>query len=166
MSAELLSKVTVFSIPQQVNNRGVCVLVLVGSKEVSVSRIRVVLADDHQSVIARVRAVLGEEFEVIDTAENGDQAVNSVLLLDADVLVIDISMPVLNGFQAATRLQRTNSRAKVIFLTIHEDPDFVTAAFAAGASGYVIKSRLNTDLIPAIREALLGNTFVSQHLKI
>ncbi len=128
--------------------------------------IRVVLADDHQSVIAKVRGILGEQFEVIGTAENGDQAVDSVLTLDADVLVIDISMPVLNGLQAARQLQKANSQAKIVFLTIHEDPDFVAAAFAAGASAYVIKSRLNTDLVPAIREALLGNTFVSQTTKI
>lgn len=124
------------------------------------------LADDHQSVIAKVRGTLGEEFEVIGTAEHGGQAVDSVLMQYADVLVLDISMPVLNGFQVAKRLQDANCRTKIVFLTIHEDPDFVAAAFAAGASAYVIKSRLNIDLIPAIREALLGNTFVSQTLKM
>jgi len=126
-----------------------------------VARIRVVLADDHHSVVARVRETLGDEFEVIGTAENGNQALDAVLRLDADVLVVDISMPVLNGLEAAKRLQKANCRARVVFLTIHEDPDFVAAAFAAGASAYVIKSRITADLIPAIHEALLGNTFVS-----
>jgi DNA-binding NarL/FixJ family response regulator len=126
-----------------------------------VARIRVVLADDHHSVVARVRETLGDEFEVIGTAENGHQALDAVLRLDADVLVVDISMPVLNGLEAAKRLQKANCRARVVFLTIHEDPDFVAAAFAAGASAYVIKSRITADLIPAIHEALLGNTFVS-----
>ena len=120
-----------------------------------------VLADDHHSVVARVRETLGDEFEVIGTAENGNQALDAVLRLDADVLVVDISMPVLNGLEAAKRLQKANCRARVVFLTIHEDPDFVAAAFAAGASAYVIKSRITADLIPAIHEALLGNTFVS-----
>jgi DNA-binding NarL/FixJ family response regulator len=125
-----------------------------------------VLADDHPPMIARVRGTLGDEFEVIDAAENGDQAVKSVLMLDPDVLILDISMPVLNGLQAAERLQKANSRARMIFLTIHEDPDFVRAAFAVGASGYVVKSRLNTDLVPAVREALVGKTFVSPDLKV
>src|SRR5271165_7078414 len=126
------------------------------------ARTRVVLADDHQEVIARVCRTLDESFEVIDTVEDGNQAVEAVLLLDPDVLVIDISMPVLNGLQAARRLQGLNCRTKVVFLTIHEDHDFVTAALSAGAAGYVTKARLSTDLVPAIREALLGHTFVSQ----
>ena len=129
------------------------------------SRIRVVLADDYQPIVAKVRGILGEEFEVIGTAEDGNQAVDSVLNMDADVLIIDISMPVMNGFQAAERLQMANCRARIVFLTLHEEQAFVTAAFAAGASAYVLKSRLWTDLIPAIRAALLGNIFVSQPLK-
>lgn len=86
--------------------------------------------------------------------------------MDADVPVIDISMPIQDGPQAAKRLRAANSRAKVIFLTIHEDRDFVAAALSAVASGYVTKARLSTDLIPAIREALLGHTFVSQTLNL
>jgi DNA-binding NarL/FixJ family response regulator len=126
------------------------------------AKIRVVLADDHQAVITKVRAVLGEDFEVVDAVEDGNQAVDAVLGLDPDVLVIDISMPILDGLQAAKRLQKAHCRAKVVFLTIHEDHDFVTAALSAGAAGYVTKARLSTDLVPAIREALLGHTFVSQ----
>ncbi len=136
------------------------------SEGVPVAKTRVVLADDHQSMIAKVRETLGEEFEIIGTAENGDRAIDLVQMLDADVLVIDISMPGLNGLQAAKRLQEANCRTKIVFLTIHEDPDFVSAAFAAGASAYVIKSRINTDLVPAIHEAVSGNTFVSQTLNL
>lgn len=128
------------------------------------AKVRVVLADDHQAVVARVRHLLGGEFEVVAAVEDGNQAVDAVSFLDADVLVIDISMPVLDGLQAARRLKEANCRAKVIFLTIHEDHDFVAAALSAGASGYVTKARLSTDLIPAIREALRGHTFVSQTL--
>ena len=98
--------------------------------------------------------------------KNGDRAIDLVQMLDADVLVIDISMPGLNGLLAAKRLQKANCRTKMVFLTIHEDPEFVSVAFAAGASAYVIKSRINTDLVSAIREALLGKTFVSQTLKL
>lgn len=129
------------------------------------AKIRVVLADDHQAVLARVSRTLMDEFEVVATAEDGNQAVEAVLALDPDVLVTDISMPLLDGLQVARRLQRANCRAKIVFLTIHEDRDFVDAALYAGASGYVTKARLSTDLVPAIREALLGHTFVSAALK-
>ena len=124
-----------------------------------------VLADDYQPIVARVRGILDEAFEVIGTAENGNVAVDLVLTLDADLLITDISMPVVNGFQAAERLQMANCRARIVFLAIHEEEAYVRAAFAAGASAYVLKSRLLTDLIPAIREALLGSRFVSQPLK-
>ena len=127
----------------------------------ALSKIRVVLADDHQQMIAIVSQTLGEEFEVVGTVENGKQAVNAVLTLNPDVLVIDISMPVLNGLRAAEQLQTVDSRAKIIFLTVYEGADFVDAAFSAGASGYVTKGRLSTDLIPAIHAAMLGRTFIS-----
>jgi DNA-binding NarL/FixJ family response regulator len=126
------------------------------------AKIRVVLADDHQAVLAKVRGVLGEDFDVVDAVADGSQAVDVVLALDPDVLVTDISMPSLDGLQVAKRLQSAHCRAKIVFLTVHEDQDFVAAALHAGASGYVTKSRLAIDLIPAIREALLGRTFISQ----
>jgi DNA-binding NarL/FixJ family response regulator len=125
-------------------------------------KIRVVLADDHQAVVAKVRSVLCEEVEVVDEVADGSEAIDAVSRLDPDVLVIDISMPVLDGLQAAARLQKANCRAKIIFLTIHEDQDYVAAALHVGASGYVTKSRLAIDLNPAIRAALQGRTFVSQ----
>jgi DNA-binding NarL/FixJ family response regulator len=126
------------------------------------AKIRVVLADDHQAVVEKVRSVLGEEFEIVGAVADGNQAVDAVIVLDPDVLVIDVSMPVLDGLQAAARLQKANCRAKIIFLTIHEDQDYVAAALHVGASGYVTKSRLASDLVPAIRAALEGRTFVSQ----
>ena len=131
------------------------------SEELSVDKIRVVLADDHKALLARVRRTLCELFEVVATAEDGNQAVDAVLSLNPDVLVIDISMPVLDGLQAAKQLQKVNCPTRVVFLTIHEDPDFVAAALSAGASGYVTKNRLSTDLVPAIHAALKGQTFVS-----
>jgi DNA-binding NarL/FixJ family response regulator len=129
-----------------------------------VDKIRVVLADDHQQMIAIVRRTLGEEVEVVGAVEDGKQAVNAVLTLDPDVLVIDISMPILNGLQAAKQLQTANCRTKIIFLSIYDGPDFRDAAFSAGASGYVTKARLSTDLIPAIQEAILRQIFVSGSL--
>jgi DNA-binding NarL/FixJ family response regulator len=100
----------------------------------------------------------------VGAVENGNQAVSAVLTLDPDVLVTDISMPFLDGLQAATKIQKVNRRTKIIFLTIHEDPDFIAAAFKAGASGYVTKARLSLDLILAIHEVLKGHTFVSKSI--
>jgi DNA-binding NarL/FixJ family response regulator len=138
---------------------------LMATEGVAVDKIRVVLADDHREVIAKIRGVLGDEFEIIEAAENGNQAVIAVLALNPDIFVTDISMPVLNGLQAARRIQKTNSRVKIIFLTIHEDRDFIAAAFSAGATGYVTKRRLSTDLVLAIQEALKGRTFVSDSIR-
>ena len=126
-------------------------------------KIRVLLADDHETILARVRAVLGTEFDVVGTVKNGRDAIAEVQRLDPDVLVIDISMPILDGLQTVSRLGR-NCRTKVVFLTVHEDPDFVAAAFSAGASGYVVKEDVTTDLIPAIQKVLAGSTFISQSI--
>jgi DNA-binding NarL/FixJ family response regulator len=138
---------------------------VLATEGIDVDRIRVVLADDHREVIAKIRGILGDEFDIIEAAENGREAVTAVLALDPDVFVTDISMPLLNGLQAARSIQKTNSRVKIIFLTIHEDRDFIAAAFSAGATGYVTKRRLSTDLVPAIQEALKGRAFVSNSLR-
>lgn len=138
---------------------------MLAGEEITAGKIRVVLADDHREVIAKVRGVLGDEFDVLEAAENGRQAVTAVLALDPDIFVTDISMPILNGLQAARSIQKTNSRVKIIFLTVHEDQDFIAAAFSAGATGYVTKRRLSTDLVLAIQEAMRGHTFVSNSIR-
>ena len=79
--------------------------------------------------------------------------------------MIDISMPILNGLQVMSRLG-SNCRAKVVFLTVHEDPDYVAAAFSAGASGYVVKDDVITDLVPAIRATLEGETYLSRSVRM
>jgi len=127
-----------------------------------VTRIQVVLADDHAAVAEKVRRTVCEECDVVAAVEDGKQAVAAVLALDPDILVIDISMPVLDGLQAARDLQKAKCRVRIVFLTIHEDHDYVDAAFSAGAVGYVTKARLSTDLVPAILEAMQGHTFVSK----
>jgi len=129
-----------------------------------VALVRVLLADDHGDFLRKVQAELSPEFEIADTAANGEDAIEAVHRLDPDVLVIDISMPVLDGLQAASRLRDARCRTKIVFLTIHEQSDFVSAAFAAGASGYVSKRHLGTDLVAAIREVLQGHTFISPSL--
>jgi DNA-binding NarL/FixJ family response regulator len=134
---------------------------VLSQKELSVQTLRVVLADDHPEMIARIIRILDDEFEIIDVVENGDNAVGAVLALDPDIFLTDISMPRLNGFQAARIIQGAKCRAKIIFLTIHEDRDLIAAAFSAGAAGYVIKRCMSTDLVSAIHMALKGRVFVS-----
>ncbi len=123
---------------------------------------RVLLADDHQTVLQRVCEVLADDFDVVGTVNNGRDAVVTALRLSPDVLVMDISMPILNGLQAAQQLRAAKVKTKLVFLTVHTDCDFVNAALAAGASGYVTKSDLATDLIPAIQEALAGRVYISK----
>lgn len=127
-------------------------------------RFRVLLADDHDAMLAAVRSVLGEEFDIVGAVKNGQDALVEVRRLDPDVLVLDISMPGLNGLQTAKEIHSSRSRTKIVFLTVHEDPDFVAAAFSAGASGYVVKADFTADLVPAIREALEGRRYISQSI--
>jgi len=130
-------------------------------------KVRVLLADDHEEILAWVRAALtleSEEFEVVGAVRNGRDAVEEVQRLDPDVLVIDICMPILDGLRAAAQLS-SNCRTKIVFFTLHEDSDFVAAAFSAGASAYVLKSEMATDIVPAIPAALRGHRYLSQALR-
>ena len=128
-------------------------------------KIKILLADDHPMVLQRVCEVLGQDFDIVGAVNNGRDAVVAVLRLNPDVLLIDISMPILNGLQAAQQLRSAKQETKVVFLTVHTQEDFVAAALSAGASGYVAKSDLAMDLIPAIHEALIGGIYVSPSIK-
>lgn len=126
--------------------------------------VRVLLADDSPSMLQAARRTLEPEFEVVGTVDDGEAVLEATKSLNPDVLVLDISMGVMNGLEAARLLRRIGSTAKIVFLTVHNDQDFVEEAFSAGAVGYVIKPRLGTDLPVAVREALMGHTFVSPDL--
>jgi CheY-like chemotaxis protein len=126
---------------------------------------RVFLADDQAEMLQTVAQVLEGQFKVVGTAEDGARAFELAPTLSPDVLVLDISMPVMDGIEVALRLRTQGSTAKVVFLSVHEDTDFVEAAMSAGALGYVLKPCLATDLVPAIWKALEGNTFVSSPFK-
>ena len=125
------------------------------------NRVRILLADDHDEMRYRVARHLENEFEVLDPVDNGLALLDSAARLKPDVCLLDISMPLLNGFEAANRLKQSGSTARIVFLTTHEDGDLVQAALKAGALGYVIKRRMLTDLRHAIKEALAGRVFVS-----
>lgn len=130
------------------------------------TRIRVLLADDHKAILDRVAKLLEPEFEVVGKVNDGQALLEASARLEPDVLVLDISMPVLSGLDAARELRRTGSRAKIIFLTVHEEAEYVRGSFEMGASGYVVKPRLASDLTQAIREALAGRSFISPPLTL
>lgn len=123
---------------------------------------RILLSEDNPEMRDRVGKLLKSCFDIIGSVADGQQAIDSTLSLTPDILVTDISMPIFNGLQVASHLRDSGYCGKVIFLTVHEDADYVDAAFSIGVFGYVLKSRLDTDLIPAIQAALQGHKFASQ----
>ena len=124
-------------------------------------RVRVVVADDNKQVRDKVVQLLRPNFEVIGTADDGSSACEAVFLLEPEVVVLDISMPVMSGIEAAVEMKKKGSDVKTVFLTVHDDPDFVRAALNVGASGYVVKSQMATDLTAAIAAAIDGHLFIS-----
>ena len=124
-------------------------------------RPRLLVADDHSAMLGEIVHRLEAEFEIAGTVGNGLDLVEAAARLDADVVVLDITMPGLDGIAAARCLQHSGCRAKLVFLTAHEDPDYVRAGVDAGGAAYVTKARLASDLIPAIQAALAGQRFVS-----
>jgi DNA-binding NarL/FixJ family response regulator len=125
------------------------------------SRARVLLADDHSVMLDRVGILLSSSFEVVGAATNGQEMISAGIRLNPDVIVADITMPGLTGIEAAQQLREAGSRARFVFLTIHIEHEFVDACVSQGALGYVVKSHMKTDLIPAIKAALTGRTFIS-----
>ena len=124
-------------------------------------RSRVLIADDLPPVLATVASLLEKTFDVVAMEADGQAALGAAIKLEPDLLVLDISMPILSGIEVAQELKRLGNRAKIVFLTVHEDPDILNACHAAGGLGYVIKVRMDSDLIPAMEEALAGRQFSS-----
>ena len=122
---------------------------------------KIIVAEDHAMMLDRVLALLRMHFEVVASVNNGQDLISETQRLSPDVVVTDISMPILNGIAAAVELRKVGSSARVVFLTVHNDTALVEKCFAEGGLGYVHKSRLRSDLIPAIKEALCGRHFVS-----
>ena len=123
--------------------------------------VRVLLADDHPHFSEMLESLLIPGFEVIGKVGDGRALVETALRLKPDLILTDISMPVLNGIDAVEELRQLGSTTKVIFLTVHTDAEFVRSCLAAGAFGYIVKPRVAIDLLPAIRQVLAGHVFVS-----
>ncbi len=124
-------------------------------------RIRILLADDHRIVLDGLRSLLEPEYALVGEVEDGRSLVTVAQQLHPDVIVVDISMPLLNGIEAVRQIKKTDNRVKVIFLTMHPDVTYAIRAFEAGASGYVLKHSASSELITAIQEAVKGKTYVT-----
>jgi DNA-binding NarL/FixJ family response regulator len=129
-----------------------------------VRRPRVLLADDHRMLIEGLKSLLGDEFEIVDTVEDGRALLAAAKKLRPDVIVADISMPHLNGIDAVPKLRRDNPEVKVVFLTMHQNPAYARRALEAGAVGFVIKHSAPEELVMAIHAALKGKTFITPAL--
>jgi len=126
------------------------------------TRTRVVVAEDLPPVLTTVVALLRESFDVVGSVTDGRAALAATLKLEPDLVVLDISMPLMSGIEVAQELKKLGSKAKIVFLTVHEDTDILETCHAAGGLGYVVKLLMDTDLVPAVNEALAGNTFTSR----
>ncbi|MHC4757344.1 MAG: response regulator [Planctomycetota bacterium] len=121
----------------------------------------VILADDHKIILEGLKNLLEDEFDILAQVQDGRELLESVKKLRPDVVVVDISMPLLNGIDAVRQLKSTYSDLKVVFLTMHNDAMYAKEAFDVGASGFVLKHSAPSELITAIHEALKGNTYLS-----
>jgi len=122
---------------------------------------RVLLGDDNPVILNIIREILPSEYVVVGAVADGESVLREATALKPDIVVLDISMGEPDGIAVARQLKGTSHHIKVVILTVHELAEFVRAALAAGATAYVFKSRLNTDLIPALDAACSGRLFVS-----
>jgi DNA-binding NarL/FixJ family response regulator len=125
------------------------------------SRPRVLLADDHPILSEGVRGLLEPEFELVGVVADGRALVAAATKLRPDVIVADVTMPGLNGIEAAEQLRREGVTARVVFLTMHRDVAYARRAMEAGAAGFVLKHSAPAELVTAVREALAGRTYVT-----
>lgn len=125
------------------------------------SRARVLIADDHQILAEGVRGLLEPEFEVVGVVADGRELIAAAKQHRPDVIVTDITMPSLNGIEAAVQLRDAGVAARVVFLTQHRDVAYARRAMEAGAAGYVLKHSVSSELVTAIREALRGQTYIT-----
>ena len=121
----------------------------------------VLIADDHRMLTEAFTRILEDEFEVVGTSQDGRELLDAAAELKPDVIVLDISMPLLNGLGACERLRKSVPGTKVVFLTVNEDPDIVSEAFRLGANGYLLKKSAASELVDAIRQVLLGRSYIT-----
>lgn len=130
------------------------------------SKARLVIADDHSIVLEAYRQLLEPEYTVVGTASNGQELLDIAPKLSPDVILLDISMPTLNGLDVAQQLKAAVPHAKLIFVTMMSEPFYISQAFAMGASAYVLKQSASTELLSALSAALKNQRYVSPQLSL
>ena len=123
------------------------------------ARARILVADDHEEVRNTIVHLLKRQFDVLEAVGDGPEFLEAYNRLQPDLCVLDISMPKMSGIEVANRIKKSHADAKIVFLTLHDDFDFRTAALETGAEGYVTKSRMGGDLLLAVQEVLAGRRF-------
>ena len=123
-------------------------------------RLRLVLADDNPAILDVVKRILRNEYDIVAAYLEGSSLIREVLTLAPDIIILDISMGEQNGFDLTRQLNAKQCTAKIIFLTVHEELEFIRAAFDAGAAAYVFKSRMHTDLKAAVNAVGAGKVFI------
>jgi len=127
----------------------------------NMNRPRLLLADDHTMFSQGLQSLLEDEFDLVGAVADGHALVEAARRLNPDVIIVDISMPVMNGLDAVRQLQKQGVTAKVLFLTMHADDRLLAEAFKCGGSGYVLKQSAGEELIAGIRQVLAGNKYVT-----
>jgi DNA-binding NarL/FixJ family response regulator len=125
------------------------------------NRPRVLLADDHLMLREALARLIEPNCDVVGSVPDGRALLKSAPEMRPDIIVLDISMPLLNGLDAARQLKSTMPEAKIVFLTVNEDPDLAAEAIRAGASGYLLKNSAAAELLQAIDEAMRGRTYIT-----
>ena len=126
----------------------------------------IVVVDDNPSVLERVHAMLEGEFHVLGTADNGRATLTLIARFRPDVVILDITLGETSGIDLARELRARGFEGKIVFLSIHDDPDYVSAAFSAGGTAYVTKPSMGSDLALAIRAVLEERSFVSTSTRL
>jgi DNA-binding NarL/FixJ family response regulator len=129
---------------------------LIAASRRATKRISVLLADDHAIVTEGLRRVLDPEFDVVGVVSDGLAMVEMASRLKPDAIIADISMPLLNGIEAARVIRKTDRQVRIVFLTMHPDIVYASEALRAGGSAYVLKVSAGTEIVTAVREALRG----------
>lgn len=129
------------------------------------SRARLLIADDHALMLDGLRRLLRREFDVLGTFEDGRALVQGTLSHNPDVVILDISMPQLNGLDAGAQIHKALPGVRLIFMSMHTEPEFVRDAFRAGASAFVDKRAHGPELIQAVHEVMAGRTYISPRIK-
>ena len=131
----------------------------------SLARQRILLADDHATVGEALRSLLSESYDVVGIVPDGRALLTEATQLKPDVIVLDVAMPLLNGLDAGARLKETLPNAKLVFLTMKDDPNLAAAALKLGTIGYVLKHSAASELLRAISEVLRGKSYVTSKLR-